>query len=189
MADIKKGSDLITTMGDTEKRLKKLERQLAVPRKGASSIVTEQSTVGTGTESFANETVTVVTTANCLIHFFLQMDAKTSLAAAPCTVRIESVETSERFDCFEVTSTSFRRFATAPGTGATAGEADFTSESGVPPFTFNSLKGGVLTVASPLEGWATSAGPHEFTISYTQATSGETLTVKNRKFFAWVQPF
>ena len=188
MADVKKGSDLITTLGETEKRLKKVERQLAVPRKGASSIVTEQSTVGTGTESFANETVTVVTTANCLIHFFLQMDAKTSLAAAPCTVRIQSVETSERFDCFEVTSTSFRRFATAPGTGSTL-NADFTSESGVPYDTFNALRGGVLTVASPLDGWATSAGPHEFTISYTQATSGETLTVKNRKFFAWVQPF
>jgi hypothetical protein len=188
MADVKKGSDLITTLGETEKRLKKVERQLAVPRKGASSIVTEQSTVGTGTESFANETVTVVTTANCLIHFFLQMDAKTSSASAPCTVRIESVETSERFVCFEVTSLGFRRFRTAPGTGSII-SADFTSESGVSPATFNSLRGGVLTVASPLEGWATSAGPHEFTISYNQPTSGETLTVKNRKFFAWVQPF
>ena len=188
MADIKKGSDLITTMGDTEKRLKKLERQLAVPRKGASSIVTEQSTVGTGTESFANETVTVVTTANCLIHFFLQIDAKTSSAAAPCTVAIESVEIVNPFVCFEVTSTSFKRFATAPGTGSTL-SADFVAQTGLPGPTFNSLRGGVLTVPSPLDGWATSAGPHEFTISYNQPTSFETLTVKNRKFFAWVQPF
>jgi hypothetical protein len=188
MADVKKGSDLITTLGDTEKRLKKVERQLAVPRKGASSIVTEESTVGTGTQSFAGETVTVVTTANCLIHFFLQVDAKTSLAAAPGTVAIKSVETSERFSCFRVDSEAFERFATAPGTGSTL-SADFVSEPGVIPFTFNMLRGGVLTVASPLEGWATSAGPHEFTISYNQPTSGETLTVKNRKFFAWVQPF
>ena len=189
MADVKKGSDLITTLGETEKRLKKVERQLAVPRKGASSIVTEESTVGTGTQSFAGETVTVVTTANCLIHFFLQMDAKTSSVAAPCTVAIKSVETSEEFACFQVTSTVVRRFATAPGTGSTLA-ADFTSQLGSPPpATFNSLRGGVLTVASPLEDWATSAGPHEFTISYTQATSFETLTVKNRKFFAWVQPF
>ena len=188
MADVKKGSDLITTMSETEKRLKKVERQLAVPRKGASSIVTEQSTVGTWSESFANETVTVVTTANCLMHFFLQMDAKTSSLAAPCTVAITSVETSEEFFCFSITSTVFRRFATAPGTGSTLA-ADFTSESGSVPKTFNSLRGGVLTVASPLEGWATSAGPHEFTITYNQPTSFETLTVKNRKFFAWVQPF
>jgi hypothetical protein len=188
MADIKKGSDLITTLGTTEKRLKKLERQLAIPRKGASSIVTEQSTVGTGTESFAGETVTVVTTANCLIHFFLQVDAKTSLAAAPCTVAIKDVETSEVFVCFRVNGESYTRFATAPGTGSTL-SADFVSESGVPPDTFNSLRGGVLTVPSPLEGWATSAGPHEFTISYNQPTSGQTLTVKNRKLFAWVQPF
>ena len=188
MADVKKGSDLITTLSETEKRLKKVERQLAVPRKGASSIVTEQSTVGTGTESFANETVTVVTTANCLIHFFLQIDAKTSSVAAPCTVAIKSVEIPDLFVCFEVTNTSFWRFATAPGTGSIL-IADFMSESGVGYDTFNALRGGVLTVASPLEGWATSAGPHEFTISYNQPTSGETLTVKNRKFFAWVQPF
>ena len=188
MADIKKGSDLITTLGETEKRLKKVERQLAVPRKGASSIVTEQSTVGTGTESFAGETVTVVTTANCLIHFFLQMDAKTSSAAAPCTVAIKSVETSDQFVCFRVDSQAFERFATAPGTGSTLA-ADFVAQSDILPGIFNSLRGGVLTVPSPLDGWATSAGPHEFTISYNQPTSGQTLTVKNRKFFAWAQPF
>jgi hypothetical protein len=187
MADVKKGSDLITTLGDTEKRLKKVERQLAVPRKGASSIVTEQSTVGTTRQTFAGETVTVVTTANCLIHFFLQIDAKVSVSTAAASIGIECVETSELFLCFLVDEGGFTRYRTAPGTGSIL-DADF-SEEDVNFNGGNALRGGVLTVASPLDGWATSAGPHEFTISYSQANPGETLTVKNRKFFAWVQPF
>jgi hypothetical protein len=188
MADVKKGSDLITTLGATEKRLKKVERQLAVPRKGASSIVTEQSTVGTPRQTFAGETVTVVTTANCLIHFFLQIDAKVSVNTAVASIGIESVETSELFLCFRVDEGGFTRYATAPGTGSIL-DADFTEEAADPLGRRNALRGGVLTVLSPLDGWATSAGPHEFTISYSQPNTAETLTVKNRKFFAWVQPF
>jgi hypothetical protein len=185
---VKKGSDLITTLGATEKRLKKVERQLAVPRKGASSIVTEQSTVGTTRQTFAGETVTVVTTANCLIHFFLQIDAKVSVNTAAASIGIECVETSELFLCFIVDEGGFTRYRTAPGTGSIL-DADFTEEAISPTNNGNSLRGGVLTVPSPLEDWATSAGPHEFTISYSQPNPGETLTVKNRKFFAWVQPF
>ncbi len=189
MADVSKGKDLIETMTSAEKRLKKIERQLAVARKGASSIVTEQSTVGTGTQSFAGETVTVVTTANCLIHFFLQIDAKVSLSAATGNIAIVDVETNEQFVCFSVDSQNYARYATAPGNGATL-TADFVQRVISPPaLSGNMLRGGVLTVVSPLDGWATSAGPHEFTISYNQGTSGQTLTIKNRKFFAWVQPF
>jgi len=79
MAYIKKGSDLITTMGLTENRLKKVERQLAVPRKGKSAASAEELFTGSGNTGVAVE---VVLTANCLIHVYAQFDLKSSTAAA-----------------------------------------------------------------------------------------------------------
>ena len=176
MADIKKGSDLITTMGETEKRLKKLERQLAVARKGDSSIVTEEANTSVSTVQYFGDSVKVVATANCLIHCFVQVDAKQS--AGNGVVYITDVTDNLFVYQLLVTDTFYRTHSSAPGALAAAANHDYPDwviGVGVGP--------GFITLPY------TTAGPREFKLGFSTSNSVGSLTFKNRKLFAWVQPF
>ena len=177
MADIKKGSDLITTISETEKRLKKVERQLAVPRRGLSSVITEESNV-TGAWVGAGDSVTVVATANCLIHLFMQLDAKIA-GANTATAFIKDVTNGNYlYDC-PISNTSYLSYASAPGSRYDTINphdfADYRTES-------VAAAGGVVTIP-----YAT-AGSLNFELEFLVGAA-TTLTIKNRKLFAWVQPF
>jgi hypothetical protein len=177
MADVKKGSDLITTMGETEKRIKKLERQLAVPRKGASSVVTEESTTSSPTINYSGETVTVVPTANCLVHFFLQLDAKQSSGRG--AVYLQDVTANNYVYLIIVDDTVYRTYSSAPGSNPDP--TVFTYHNG-PDWQIGTT-GGAITVPY------TTAGSRTFRLGYACIDAVGTFTVKNRNLFAWVQPF
>jgi hypothetical protein len=176
MADIKKSNDLITTLGMTEKRLKSIERQLAVARKGSSSIVTEESNATGSIIEYSGESVTVVATANCLIHFFLQLDAKKSSGRG--FVYLNDVTANSYVYLLVVEDTVYRTYSSAPG--GTPDPAAFPYYEGT-NWQIGST-GGLVTVPY------TSAGPREFRIGYSTDGAG-TLTFKNRNLFASVQPF
>ena len=176
MADVKKGSDLITTMGETEKRLKKLERQLAVPRRGASSIVTEEANTTVSTVEYFGDSVTVVATSNCLIHCFVQVDAKQSTGIG--VVYIQDVTANSFVYQLLVTDTFYRTHSSAPGALSTATNHDY------PDWVIGVAVGpGFITLPY------TTAGSREFKLGFSTSNSVGSLTFKNRKLFAWVQPF
>ena len=176
MADVKKGSDLITTMGETEMRLKKLERQLAVPRKGGSSVVTEEANTKVSTVEYFGDSVTVVATANCLIHCFVQVDAKQSTGTG--VVYIYDVTANSFVYQLLVTDTFYRTHSSAPGAVASATNHDY------PDWVIGVGTGpGFITLPY------TTAGSREFKLGYSTTNAIGTFTFKNRKLFAWVQPF
>jgi hypothetical protein len=179
MADVKKGSDLITTMGATEKRLKKVERQLAVPRKGSSSIVTEESVL-TGVFSSTGDSVTVVATANCLVHLFFTLQAKVSTATAATGYIADTTFQSILYN-FEVDDTSFLTYASSPATRYEIA-SPLNDSTDWRTTNLGNIYGGVLTKPYAV------AGPITFELQFSVAAAS-TLTIKNRKLFAWVQPF
>jgi hypothetical protein len=156
--------------------LKKLERQLAVPRKGASSVVTEESNATASTIEYSGESVTVVATANCLIHFFLQLDAKKSTGRG--FVYLNDVAASSYVYLLVVEDTVYRTYSSAPG--GTPDPAAFPYYEGT-NWQIGST-GGQITVPY------TSAGPREFRLGYATDGAG-TLTFKNRSLYASVQAF
>jgi hypothetical protein len=183
MADVKKGSDLITTLGDTEKRMKKLERQMAVRRKGSSSVeITSGSRTSTTPGPLTTglttlDRVTVVTTNLCVIQIVVEAAIATSNAAFAATVHLVDETTNFSTQVLSTNSTTLIRARTVPGStiGISQG-APFTPTGGGFAFPI-------------LEQWgAASAGPHSFYLYYA-AEGGATVTAQDRKIFAWVTPF
>jgi hypothetical protein len=168
MADIKKGSDLITTLGDTEKRLKKVERQLAVPRKGASSIVTESSLiVTTGTPvAIGLDSVTVVCTEVCLVHVYVQLQMFIASGTATVFLRDVTAGTNTQIIASSIDGSTYATVA-----GSNTG-VDITTASG-----------GIISFVQPnLE-----VGPREYRLFCLAPSPG--IIFADRKLFAWVQPF
>ena len=178
MADVRQGSDLIKTLGDTEKRLKKLERQLAVPRKGSSSVVTEESAL-TGTFSPSGDSVTVVATNNCLVHVFLQLDAKVSTATAAVGF-IKDVTNSDSVYNYLIDDTTYQTYLSSSASVSEVGAPSHASTDWRVADSGDDM-GGVLTKPYAV------AGPVTFGLEFL--VGANTLTIKNRKLFAWVQPF
>ena len=184
MADVKKGSDLITTMGETEKRMKKLERQMAVRRKGSSSVEitggsrtsTTPGPLTTGVTTL--DRVTVVTTNLCVIQILVEVALQTSDAAFAATVHL--------FD--ETTNNSHQILSTNSSTGARRARIVPGSTTGAPQGAVFGPLGGAFAFPIP-DNWGTgSAGPHSFYLYYA-AEGGATVTAFDRKIFAWVTPF
>ena len=178
MADVRQGSDLIKTLGETEKRLKKLERQLAVPRRGSSSIVTEE-TVITELASATGDSVTVVATANCLVHLFFTLTGKVSDSRAAEGFIYDDTFSSYVY-AFEIDDTSFQTYAPSSATRGDPSTLSFSYDwRAADP---DEIVGGVLTKSYSV------AGPITFELQFNVKPAA-TLTIKNRKLFAWVQPF
>ena len=171
MPDINSGSDLMTTIGDTNTRLKKVERQLQVPRKGASSVVSDQqaalNNLINGVTLATPDTVNVVATSNCLIHVYAELNC-TSAAGGPTVFLFLNGPTKG------ASTTIFSSMTTGYFTiqgGSTTGN------SGLP----NSPVGAPAVFA-----WS-DAGLTSITLRF-KSPSGVS-SFKDRKLFAWVQPF
>lgn len=171
MADIKKQADLMHILPAQETRIKKMERQLSVPRTEYSSVAaSETTTSATAVALTTADTVTVVTSAVCLIHIYFEVTASTTSGTYTIYVRDHDA---------------------ANGAGVNTPAA---SSSGVPAQNF--APGGTAGINVPLgsyltftntDKWDSAANNHTFSLRY--ATSAGTATFSNRKLFAWVQPF
>ena len=172
MADIKKPSDLMHALPAQAKRLRKMERQLAVARADSSVVATSQTTTSSSAVSLATaDTVTVVTTKLCLIHIYVTVTARTT--AGTCRVYLFD------HDANAGAGSSNEILNTTSATDDELATADFTSFGNVP-------SGTPITFANT-SSWTTPDGPHKFSLRYL--TSSGTATFSNRKLFAWVQPF
>ena len=189
MADIKKGSDLITTMGATEARLKKVERQLAVPRRGDASVSTELVTV-TGSGISLSDPVTIVLTAKCLIHIWAVWFMKVTDANAQIDFGVE-IQGSDPSD---YAARSLVRYATSSGFAPTTYQ-QYGTTAKEQKLTATQHQGENLHAISlpnqrnPAGLGATMAqGKATVTLNVTVG-SAATLSIKERRLFAWVQPF
>lgn len=176
MADVKKGSDLITTLGAAEKRLKKVERQLAVPRTSVSVVATSQTTTSATPVALTTaDTVTIVTTAVCLIHIYFEVETSvTGGNTASVYVRDHDAANGAGVN------TEYARSDSATTENSTSIGIPTTTDSNLVP------RGHYLTFTNTPK-WDTATGPHTFSLRYS--TTGGTATFLNRKLFAWVQPF
>lgn len=169
MADIKKPADLMHILPVQETRLKKMERQLAVPRTEYSIVTTSETTTSATPVALTTaDTVTIVTTAVCLIHIYVELEASvTGSFSATIFVRDHDAANGAGVN------TAFQATSSATSTN----EASYGTQ---PPL------GRYMTFTNTPK-WNTATGPHTFSLRYS--TTGGTATFLNRKLFAWVQPF
>lgn len=177
MADIKKPSDLMHALPAQAKRLRKMERQLAVARTAISSIsgsgTRPASTRGLLTAgTTTRDQVTVVTTLRCLISVVVEVTLQTSDATFAANVYLIDDTTGAQYKLLSTNSTSAQLRRSAQG-----------SSSGA----LDPVLGGAVSFAPPA-AWSPATGAHSFSLYY-EADGTATITVSNRKLFAWVQPF
>jgi hypothetical protein len=185
MADIKKGSDLITTMGATEARLKKVERQLAVPRRGDASYAPE---VVTTTGGPLSDPVSIVLTAKCLIHIFATFELKADTVNRMLEVGV----TIQGADPLDYAARSITRFGSASGFAPTSYQVFGTTAR---EWQLSSSQNGLenkhpITLANQRNpaGLGADLTAGKYTVTMTTSTDG-TLSIRSRRLFAWVQPF
>jgi len=187
MADVSRGKDLVSSLNDTETRLKKVERQLAVPRKGSISVTDAVSSTPTDGKQLLSDTVTVVTTDTCLIHFLVILELRfgqTTLDSGFIYVRDMEVGASADLRVI------------ADGANATGGlpttYVEYGTTTGIPTNSMGYWQtqrygpwGPVTITNNP--SWAKAAGKHTFNLVAENTNFG--MDIRKRKFFAWVQPF
>lgn len=172
MANIKKPADLMHMLPAQETRLKKMERQLAVPRTEYSSVTTSETTTSaTAVALTTADTVTIVTSAVCLIHIYFEVMASTTAGTLSIYVRDHDAANGAGVNTVAAQSVSATPGNIAP--------SDVAAGVTVP-------YGNYMTFANTPK-WDTATGPHTFSLRYS--TTAGTATFYNRKLFAWVQPF
>lgn len=172
MADLNSRKDLLTSLPFSERRLESIERQLAVPRTNVSVVATSESTTSSTAVSLATaDTVTVVTSAVCLIHIYYEVMASVTGGTLGIYVRDHDAANGAGVNNLGATTSS----ATPVNLSPTAGGGGTTV-----PY------GNYLTFANTPK-WDVAADNHTFSLQYS--TTAGTATFYNRKLFAWVQPF
>jgi len=172
MAEIAKQADLMHILPAQETRLKKMERQLAIPRTEVSVVATSETTISAAPATLDTaDTVTIVTTAVCLIHIYFEVEASTTSGTLSIYVRDHDAANGVGVNTTAATSSS-----ATPG-----GLAPSSTSAGV------SVPYGSLMTFTNTPKWNTATGPHTFSLRYS--TTAGTATFLNRKLFAWVQPF
>lgn len=187
MADVSKGKDLVSSLNDTETRLKKVERQLAVPRKGSVSVTGTSTLIpGDGTVVLS-DSVTVVTTATCLIHFFVLLELR--FASATNDIGVVSIRDMETLTDLSIIArantvpaddplpTTYTQYGTHTALPINAAGYQQSSQPG--PY-------GPVTITNNAS-WAKAAGKHTFNLVAFNLFNS--FDIRKRKFFAWVQPF
>ena len=171
MADIKKQADLMHILPAQAARIKKMERQLAVPRTEVSVVATSETTTSATPVALTTaDTVTIVTTAVCLIHIYFEVETSvTGGNTASVYVRDHDAANGAGVNTFITATDSATPISVGASSNGTA----------VP-------KGSYLTFTNTPK-WDTATGRHTFSLRYS--TTGGTATFLNRKLFAWVQPF
>jgi len=172
MADIRKGSNLIRTMGESEGRLRKVERQMAVPRVAYSVIATEESLLSNGINAVVAPTVdslSLVTSSRCLVNIYVEVEMRVSTGTA--RVHLSYDNDTQNATILQWSSPVPAVMATVPGSVFGTDRRN------------GQHYGGVLTF------WNTTPGKHVWSLKHYNNTSGQTMTIKNRRMFAWVTPF
>jgi hypothetical protein len=164
-------ANLIDVLDGYETRLRKAERQLSVSRTAYSVIATKESTgasIGSPAVLTTPDRLTIVTTDNCLVDFFVQVTLENSAgASAGGYVYIYDETGSTITPAVAVhSSASAKSYVSVPGT------------DGADP---SLVLGGRLTVR------VTTAGPRTYSLRYG-VTSG-TVSASNRRLYATVEPF
>lgn len=169
MAEINSTADLTSILTDWETRLRKLERQMTVPRIAYSSVATKETTISTSAVALATaDTVSLNTSTRTLVSFYVRLTLENS-GANVNTVFIRD----------ETAGTNYQVFST-PGTG---------------PFTLvtvpGSSTGQIVSGGIPLGGYVnlyvTTAGTSVFSLRYS--VSGGTGSFSNRLLLAQARPF
>ena len=176
MADIKQQADLMHTLPFNERRLKKVERQLSVPRNDYSIVATEQTMPYAASPAALStvDTVQLVTTDFCIISFYIEASIKTDYVAAIGRVYLRDVDSATTTQVLSLMGSSY-------GTqGSVAGSITGSKPGAVP--------NGPITQTMNT-AWTGGAGKHTWSLLYDCDTVGQTATFKNRKLFAWVTPF
>ena len=172
MADIKKPADLMHMLPAQETRIKKMERQLAVPRTEYSSVTaSETTTSATAVALTTANTVTVVTSAVCLIHIYFEVEASTTSGTLSIYVRDHDAANGVGVNTLAATSSSATPSGLAPS----------NTSAGV------SVPYGSYMTFTNTPKWDSAANNHTFSLRYS--TTAGTATFSKRKLFAWVQPF
>ena len=172
MADLNSRKDLLTSLPFSTRRLQKIERQLAVPRTDVSVVATSQTTTSATAVSLATaDTVTVVTSAVCLIHIYFEVMASTTAGTLSVYVRDHDAGNGVGVNTVCAQTASASPSGIAP--------SDVAAGVGVP-------YGNYLTFANTPK-WDVAANSHTFSLRYS--TTAGTASFYDRKLFAWVQPF
>jgi hypothetical protein len=169
MPDINRSADLTEYLTERDSRLRKIERQLAVPRRAYSDVTTSQTTAFTGLGGVALTTpdrISVVTTARSIVHFYVEV-----------TIANTGVNSSNVF-LYDETDVSSRQILSYTGVGPVARASVPGSTTGVDPAaTFGGFVSSIVTVA----------GQRDYSLRYSVVAG--TGTFSNRKLYAWIQPF
>lgn len=172
MADIKKQADLMHILPAQETRIRKMERQLSVPRTEYSSVAASDTTASSLPVALAAaDQVTVVTSAVCLIHIYFEVTASTTAGTLSIYVRDHDAANGAGVNTL------------AAQTASTSPENVCSSELSrgqIVPY------GSFMTFTNTPK-WDSAANNHTFSLRYS--TTAGTATFVNRKLFAWVQPF
>jgi len=176
MADVKRQADLMHSLPFNERRLKKVERQLSVPRNDYSIVATEQTMPYAASPAALStvDTVQLVTTDFCIISFYIEASIKTDYVVAIGRVYLRDVDSATTTQVLSLVGSSY-------GTqGSVAGSITGSKPGAVP--------NGPITQTMNT-AWTGGAGKHTWSLLYDCDTVGQTATFKNRKLFAWVTPF
>ena len=172
MADIKKPADLMHILPAQETRIRKMERQLSVPRTEYSSVATSETTSSaTAVALTTADTVTVVTSAVCLIHIYFEVELSTS--AGVCSIYVRDHDA-----------------ANGAGVNTLVAQSSSATPTNVAPtnsFTGATVPYGMYMTFTNTPKWDSAANNHTFSLRYS--TTAGTATFAKRKLFAWVQPF
>ena len=168
MADIKKQADLMHILPAQETRLKKMERQLAVPRTYVSIVATSETTTSATPVALTTaDTVTIVASDACLIHIYFEVMASSTLGTLNVYVRDHDA-------------------ANGAGVNTLAAQLVSATPTNIAPVGELVPSGSYMTFANTPK-WDTQTGAHTFSLRYSTTTG--TATFYDRKLFAWVQPF
>ena len=176
MADVKQQADLMHSLPFNERRLKKVERQLSVPRNDYSIVATEQTMPYAASPAAlaTADTVQLVTTDFCIISFYIEVSIKTDNAEAIGRVYLRDVDGS-------ITTQVLSLDGTVYGTRGSVAGSIFGTEPGAVP------NGPITQMMNT--AWTGGAGKHTWSLLYDCEPVGQTATFKDRKLFAWVTPF
>lgn len=170
MAEINSTADLTSILTDWETRLRKLERQMTVPRIAYSSVATKETTTSTSAVALATaDSVTLNTSTRTLISFYVRATLENSSGGGVSIVYVRDETAGANYQVLGATGTG--PFVTVSEPGSNAGQ---TTTSGVP-------LGGYVNL------YVTTAGSTTFSLRYA-VTSG-TGSFSNRLLLAQAQPF
>jgi len=167
VAYINKPVDLITIMDDAATATRKTERQLAVARTDWSYVAAGESTTsGSPVPLTTADSVSVICTANCLVHVFAQVEFTAIASGLGAVYLRDNVSYSRQVLAASSATTQTRQTVAGSTTGVNITDAN----------------GGYISIP------VTTAGRRTYRLEFASSGgSGTTFTL--RRLNAWVQPF